>query len=292
MEVWKMKDRIKKYIDNLFSDIYDTRQLRELKEEIGANLLEKVNDFVAGGADEETAFKNAVASLGDMSELVTGLKKASQTKANEDTFKTFPLDKKHALAYVIASAIFLFGVMVSGVIYLRQSEMLAALVSLMPFILVSAPIFGYFGLTQETSQHYGMDSKRAVLYTAAGEIFLLGAMAAGTLYFRGREFFMVFAALMPFVIVSSAVFIYLGLTEKSRLKMSPEWVKQWVEYYSNPHVMMLRGAISGALWIFSIAAFFLVAFIWGWKLSWIVFVIAIGLQVLFEAFFATKSKGN
>ena len=36
-----MRRKIKKYIDNLFEDIYETHQLRELKEEIASNLLEK-----------------------------------------------------------------------------------------------------------------------------------------------------------------------------------------------------------------------------------------------------------
>lgn len=57
-----MKEQIKKYVDNLFADIYETKQLKELKEEISANLLEKVNDFVKKGSSEDTAFKNAVSN--------------------------------------------------------------------------------------------------------------------------------------------------------------------------------------------------------------------------------------
>lgn len=79
-----MKDKIKKYVDNLFLDIYDTKQLGELKEEISANLLEKINDLVANGNSEEEAFKKAVSSLGDMDELVENLKKASMEKFEED----------------------------------------------------------------------------------------------------------------------------------------------------------------------------------------------------------------
>ena len=89
---------------------------------------------------------------------------------------------------------------------------------------------------------------------------------------------------MPFVIISTASFLYLGLTEKKRRKMGQGWEQQWIEYYSNPQTMVLRGAIPGALWIFSIGVFFLITFTWGWKYSWIIFVIAIGLEVLMGAF--------
>ena len=99
---------------------------------------------------------------------------------------------------------------------------------------------------------------------------------------------------MPFAIPSAVVFIYLGLTEKSRRKacfgIDSEWQKQWIEYYSNPQSMMVRGSMSGALWIFTIAAFFIIGLTLGWKYSWIVFIVAVGVEVLFEALFAAKRK--
>lgn len=285
-----MKDKINKYVDDLFSEVYDTQQLRELKEEINANLLEKVNDLIARGSNEDASFKKAVSSLGDMSELVESLKKAAVKKGNTDSFRTFPLAKKQVAGYAIASVIFLFGVMVGGMTYLRQKELVTALEFFMPFILISAPLFAYFGLIQETRHHYGMNPKRALSYSLAGEVLLLGVAASGILYLQGRELFLIFATLMPFVIVSAIAFMYLGLTEKKRHKIGPGWEKQWVEYYSNPQSAMLMGGISGALWIFTIAAFFIVGFTLGWKFSWIVLIIAIGLEALIGAIFLARKK--
>jgi hypothetical protein len=84
----------------------------------------------------------------------------------------------------------------------------------------------------------------------------------------------------------------LGLTEKSRRKMDSDWEKQWIDYYSDPQSAIARGSISGALWIFSIAAFFFIGFTWGWRYSWIVFVAAVGCEPLIEAYFASKRKHN
>lgn len=287
-----MKDKIKKYVDSLFVDIYDTKQLRELKEEISANLLEKINDYILRGESKEMAFEKAVSSLGDMRELVESLKKVSETKYQAPLFTSQPLDRKHVLGYVAASAVLLLGIMVSGIVYLQHKELLKAIATLTPFILLAAPLYIYLGLTQETAQDYGMNSRRALLYTVASEVLLLGATLAGTVYFRGEQLFMVLLAALPFVIVSVVIFIYLGLTEKSRRKMGSEWEKQWVDYYSNPQTAMLRGTISGALWLFTIAAFFLVLFIWGWKFSWIVFIVAVGCESLIESYFASKRKNK
>lgn len=82
-------------------------------------MLEKINDFISSGDSREDAFKKAVSGLGDMSELVENLRKASETKFAEDMFKSPPLDKIHVIGYVLASAILLFGIMTTGIIYLR-----------------------------------------------------------------------------------------------------------------------------------------------------------------------------
>lgn len=275
-------------MDNLFADIYDTKQLSELKEEISANLLEKINDLRASGMKEDEAFNEAVSSLGNMDELVENLKKASKEKFEDDFFNTTPLDKKHIIAYIVATAALLFGAITAGIVYLQNKNMMATLGTLMPFTMVSILLFMYFGLTQETKYSYGMRPRRALLYCLATELLLFGAFSTGFVYFSGQELFSVLATSMPFLITSVILFIYLGLTEKNRRKMDESWQKQWIQYYSDPKSMMVRGNISGAIWIFGIAAFFLIGFTIGWKFSWIVFIVATGCEVLVEGFFMTK----
>lgn len=284
-----MKDKIKKHVDDLFSDIYDTKQLGELKEEVSANLLEKINDFISSGFSEEDAFIKGVSSLGDMNELVESLKKASEAKA-ADMFNNQPLDKKHVLGYVTASAILLFGAMVTGIVYLQMKDLLTTISTLMPFFIASVGLFVYFGLTQETTHDYGMNWKRALAYSLATVVMLFGFFVTGIVYFNGNELFEVLASAMPFITPAVVVFIYLGLTEKSRSKMGQDWQKQWIEYYSNHQSIMLRGNISGALWIFSFAAFILLGITWSWRYSWIVFIFAVGFEVLIEAYFSAKKK--
>jgi hypothetical protein len=285
-----MKNKVKKYVDNLFSDIHDTKQLKELKEEVSANLLEKVNDFIINGNSEDDAFNKAVSSLGDMSELVESLKKVSYVKVQENNLETPTLDKKRVIGYVIASAILLFGIMTAGINYLVNNDLVGTTGTLMPFTMVAVGLFVYLGLTQETKHDYGMNNKRALAYTLASLILLFGLFVSGLEYFQGLELYAVLSSFMVFTIPSIMIFIYLGLTEKSRRKMDSDWQKQWVDYYSDPRDMMLRGNISGALWIFAIAAFLLVGFTLGWWYSLIVFIVTVGCEVLIEIFFASRRK--
>lgn len=102
-----MKRKIEKYIDDLFDDI-----VRELKEEMASDLMEKTNDFKAGGYSEEEAFERAVLSLGGKNELVDNLIKASQAKGQKKQVK----DALSGALWIFAAAFFLVG-MVKGLWY-------------------------------------------------------------------------------------------------------------------------------------------------------------------------------
>ncbi|KPV42587.1 permease prefix domain 1-containing protein [Alicyclobacillus ferrooxydans] len=285
-----MKNKIKRHVDGLFSGVYETKQLRELKEEICSNLLDKVNDLITKGSNPDSAFQYAILDLGDMTELVDSLREASETRLMKDQSTPTFIDKNHIIGYLVASFTLLIGLLSGAYVYLQVRHLFVALEYLAPFLLVSAPLFIYFGLTQETKHDYGMNTKRALIYSMASEVFLLGASASAIEYIGRHGLAMTLLTFGPFVIVSAIIFIYLGLTEKSRRKMDSQWQREWVNYYNDPHTAMVRGSISGALWLFSIAAFFFIGFAWGWKYSWIVFVIAVGCEPLIEAYFASKRK--
>ena len=284
-----MRDRVKKYIDKLFTEVYDTKQLLELKEEISANLMEKINDYIASGESKDTAFQKAVSSLGDMGELVDSLKKASEEKMQEEMFKSQPIGKKHAIGYTVASAILLIGLMLAGF----QNNLYAATEILMPFFVVSVGYFVYFGLTQESAHEYGMKGKRAFMYSLASAILVTGIFVSLTYYLDlTTPLLSVLVIFSPFFIIAAIMFIYLGLTEKSRMKPGKQWQEHWVNYYKNPKAMMLRGNLSGALWIFTFAAFLFIGFTWSWMYALIVFIVAVGMEVLIEAIFAAKSQSH
>ena len=60
-------------MDHLFRDVKPTRKSVELKEEILQNLVDKYHDMIAEGRTPEAAYNIAVASIGDLDELLAGL---------------------------------------------------------------------------------------------------------------------------------------------------------------------------------------------------------------------------
>ncbi len=69
-----MNEKLRTHINMLFEGAPQTRRALDLKEELFANLIERYNDLVASGVSEEDAYKNAVANIGDVSELINNLK--------------------------------------------------------------------------------------------------------------------------------------------------------------------------------------------------------------------------
>lgn len=69
-----MYENLKKSLDELFENAPKTNRANELKEELLANLIDKYNDLISSGKKEDEAFKTAISSIGDVDELIDGLK--------------------------------------------------------------------------------------------------------------------------------------------------------------------------------------------------------------------------
>ena len=74
-----MDDKLRRYIDGLFNDAPQTKNVIELKEEMLQNLIEKYMDLINEGKSEEAAFNIAVAGIGDINELVSEMNKVRST---------------------------------------------------------------------------------------------------------------------------------------------------------------------------------------------------------------------
>ena len=69
-----MEDKLRAHMDHLFREVPPTKKSVELKEEILQNLVDKYHDLINEGKNEEAAYNIAVASIGDISELLDSLK--------------------------------------------------------------------------------------------------------------------------------------------------------------------------------------------------------------------------
>ncbi len=69
-----MNEKIKSHVEALFENAPRTRRAIELKDELIANLNDRYNDMIANGKDEETAYAAVIAGIGDIDELIRGLR--------------------------------------------------------------------------------------------------------------------------------------------------------------------------------------------------------------------------
>lgn len=89
-----MNDRIDAYLQEVFRDLPDTRKTRELKEEMAANLRDRMSDLRASGLSEDEAFARAVDSIGDRSELGAAASVGSDTIPPPTAGPAGPVDSR------------------------------------------------------------------------------------------------------------------------------------------------------------------------------------------------------
>lgn len=68
-----MNEKLKQYLDSVFSPYEDIKQVKELKEELLHDLQEKLMDLQREGYDEEAAYHMTIDSIGEISELIDSI---------------------------------------------------------------------------------------------------------------------------------------------------------------------------------------------------------------------------
>lgn len=83
-----MRDKLRAYVENLFRDAPNTKQIVEIKEEIIQNTEERYDDLIREGKTPEAAYNIAIAGIGDVSELIRNV--CSSTAADPGTTYAAP----------------------------------------------------------------------------------------------------------------------------------------------------------------------------------------------------------
>ncbi|MCX7614589.1 MAG: permease prefix domain 1-containing protein [Clostridiales bacterium] len=111
-----MSDNIRNYVEKLFEDAPKTRKATELKEEMIANLTEKLNYLTEAGKGEDEAFNIVVSGIGDISELFESLKEYSGYEPLQYQLQR----KKNALIVSVSVMLYILSI----VVLILSSEML------------------------------------------------------------------------------------------------------------------------------------------------------------------------
>lgn len=130
-----MEDKLRAYMEYLFRDVKQTRKSVELKEEILQNLIDKYKDLVAEGKTTEAAYNIAVASIGDMGELIAGLQEdisGGGLVTTEDIEKS---RKKSAI--LTATAVMLYILCLLPPILLHKSPLSDSVGAALMFVMIA-----------------------------------------------------------------------------------------------------------------------------------------------------------
>jgi hypothetical protein len=132
-----MNEKLRHYIDDLFANAPSTVRAVELKEELYQNLTDKYNDLIAEGKSEESAFNIAIASIGDVDSLISGLTGTRQPASQ-------PGKKRSAMLVSIAIALY---ILCPVPVIVIQNEM--GVMALFLFVAVATALLIYNGATRE-----------------------------------------------------------------------------------------------------------------------------------------------
>jgi hypothetical protein len=304
------RESVDQALEEIFRGYEETAGLRDLKDEIAANLCESIQSMAAKGMGGEAALRQALDKLGDITGLADRVSRQKRQEIIGGAFgRPVPLDRAHIAAYPAAGLALAFGITICGIVYF-SAGLVPAIASLMPFAVISVCAFVFFALTQETRTRYPMALKRGLLYTAASALILFGIFVGAIVFFtrdvpapelpaayteipdaalalKNINIISALGSLIPFVLPGAALLALLALLALSEKDRKKPWVRRMEEEQSRIYDARF-GLIAGALWIFAAALFCILSALIGIRYSWITFIVAIAAQLLIMSGFAKK----
>jgi len=265
--------------------------------------------------DTGAAFAKASAELGDVSALADELSLKKRKEVFEEVYMDIRnfMSVKKVVGYVVFGVLALFGIISAMIVFFaagnRNSniELNAVFATMLPFLTAAVTGFTWLGMTQETASVYPVSKKRAAWYAAGAGLIAFGLLTVPVVLFGNRlkdgvhetlgaipamnggglEILGAISVLIPFVLPGIGILVFLGLTEKDRLKpwakdFRDKTVKREMEMWSDPAIASRFGMFSGAIWIFAVGLFVLFGFLLGFKFSWLVFVFAVAFQLFVQ----------
>ena len=139
-----MEEKIRRHVDELFSETAPSRKSVELKEEMIQNLTEKFNDLIAEGKTPEAAYNIAIAGIGDVSVLLKDLEKDG---APQEAYAA--ARQKSAMLIAIAVGLYILSVIPIAVLSaLYASGWMLGLILMFLFIAAATGLLIYNSMTK------------------------------------------------------------------------------------------------------------------------------------------------
>ncbi|MCP2266429.1 permease prefix domain 1-containing protein [Promicromonospora thailandica] len=306
---------VHRLLDDAFAGIAVTPDVQDLKEEIRANLLDRVAELTAAGVAPDDAAQRAVDELGDVRALVTDatadggtLAPATPTAAVSNAAaaaagQRVPVQRRYMLGMIAAVVVLLLAVLpIVSVIALLAGEADALYLPAAAALFLAGPAVGWIvgaSLERETPARYGMPRRRALAYGAATAVLVTGVVAgveAGLLI--GRPF-SALAVGVPLLVAGGAWLAYLLATQTNRrkpwlLELEREHARAADRFEREPETAARFGIYTVVIWGVTAAAFLAVGSTvgWLWALLPVLLGVATFMLVLARMLFGRPVHGG
>lgn len=305
-----MNTDIHRLLDEAFQGVEMTPDTQDLKEEMRANLVARVEELEGSGVAPAVAAQRAIAELGDVRELVGEADASAPPAASGSRVDAEPRRDTAQAAFLRHRVRPNSGFVVRTVALSLVAVIALVLLVLGAFAVLPIGLAGLLGLglafsvplgvvtadalLQETTTNHPLPAGRAVGFGAA-TFGVLEALALGAVFavFLEAVWLVVLAALL--LVASVVLFSWLGATQTNRKKA---WTRTaWDLDVSNrfeqePETAARFGIYTAVIWIVTFAVIVLLVFTVGWWWAPLAFVggFAVMMLVLANMMFGSRRK--
>jgi hypothetical protein len=279
-----MNIHIHRLLDEAFAGVEQTPEAQDLKEEVRANLVARVDELEGSGRSPENAARTAIAELGDVRALLdpasghTADTISAAYQRNHVRPKPGFVVRTVVLSLIAAACLVFFVLAALSVIALP----LPALFALGAGVAVPLGLVTADALMNETTTNHPMPARRAAGYGSA-TFGVLGALALGAVFAAHLDITPVVVAAALLLVLSVAGFSWLGATQTNRHKA---WVRTAHASYppnrfeQEPEVAARFGVYTAAIWIVTFAVMVVLIFTAGWWWAPVAFVAGLAAMML------------
>lgn len=285
-----MNSDIHRLLDEAFAGVNMTPDAQDLKEEIRANLVARVDELEAAGVSPTDAARRAIDELGDISELLDstpiapGAMVAPASSRGYDPAYLQGLRVRPQPGFVVRTVLLSLlataslAVLVLGAFGIVPIA-LGALLGVGVVLAVSLGFVAADALRQETTSNHPMPTGRATAFGVATGGALL-AVSLGVTFAVHLEavWLVVVAAIL--LVASIGLFSWLGATQTNRHKA---WTREYARnmapnrFEADPAAAARFGIYSEVIWILTLG--FMVLFYFTLPWFWAVIALVAGLAI-------------
>ncbi|GAA2009990.1 permease prefix domain 1-containing protein [Microbacterium ulmi] len=264
-----MNTDIHRLLDEAFAGVEMTPDAQDLKEEVRANLVARVDELEASGVTPADAARRAISELGDVRELL-GDAPPARAANPQDAYLRHRV--RPQTGFVVRIVLWSLGVVAGLVLSTLNATGVLPIspwfsIGMLGFASTALGLLVGDSLAQETTTNHPMPESRAGAYALATFLGLYGLGFAGLVALTAVPLWcVVFAALG--IVASIVLFAFLGASQTNRHKA---WVRDAHRaeeannrFAQEPETAARFGIYTAVIWILAFAGVLVLGFTVGW----------------------------